>query len=148
MATKYMIPVFLNAEVTAGAYERWLHRKANAHVVRDRNRRRSCSVARYKEAIHRAVVLSEGKDAYTGEPLAWKLISTYRNEDSKSGRHAYKAGFALLPTVDHAMADAHDEDFRICGWRTNDAKNDLSLADFLAVCKAVLEHAGYRVERG
>ena len=96
----------------------------------------------YKEAIHAAVIASLGRDAYTGEELDWSLISTYKNEDSKEGRHAYKAGFALLPTVDHHAADAVAADFRICAWRTNDAKNDLSVTAFIELCRRVVQHAG------
>ena len=104
-------------------------------------------MALYKEAIHGAFVLSDGRDAYTGEALEWTLISTYRNDDSKKGRHEYKAGFALLPTVDHVTAEASEGGYRVCGCRTNDAKSDLSLAEFLELCEKVLKHAGYRVER-
>ena len=147
MAKRHTMPGFLDQVVTATAYERWLRRKAIAHVKRDRKRGRTCTVALYKDAIHDAVVLSNGKDAYTGEVLDWKLISTYRNEDSKIGRHAYKAQFKLLPTVDHVTAEASESGFRVCGWRTNDAKNDLPLEAFLKVCESALKHAGYRVER-
>jgi hypothetical protein len=141
------MPKFLEDMVEPEAYERWLRRKAMAHVRRDRGRGSVCNVAAYKEAIHAAVVLSEGKDAYTGEALDWKLISTYKNEDSKEGRHAYKARFALLPTVDHVAAEATEANFRVCSWRTNDAKNDMSLSTFLELCKKTLKHAGYRIER-
>src|SRR5262249_22685976 len=120
--------------------------KAVAHVKRDRKRRHNCSVAAYKKAIHAAVIDSGGRDAYTGETLVWRLISKYRNKDAQKGRHEYKAKFALLPTVDHVAAGARNASFRICGWRTNDAKNDLSHKTFLDLCKMVLEHAGYRVE--
>jgi hypothetical protein len=92
------------------------------------------------------VVLSEGKNAYTGEKLDWHLISTYENEQSKNGRHAYKASFALLPTVDHVAADATEASFKICAWRTNDAKNDLSVASFVELCNKVLSHAGFQVQ--
>jgi hypothetical protein len=63
------------------------------------------------------------------------------------GRHGYKAGFALLPTVDHVAAEASEASFRVCGWRTNDAKNDLPFAAFLELCEKVLIHAGYRVAK-
>jgi hypothetical protein len=46
-------------------------------------------------------------------------------------------------TVDHVTAGDTESSFKICGWRTNDAKNDLSHAEFLEVCKAVLAHDGY-----
>lgn len=138
-------PGFLQGVVQPAAYWRWLQRKATAHVVRDRGRGHDCGVSQYKAAIHAAVVASEGRDAYTGERLDWHLISTYDNSASKSGRHKYKATFALLPTVDHIEADAQAASFVICGWRTNDSKHDLSLTDFLALCRSALEHAGYTV---
>jgi hypothetical protein len=144
MPKKHALPLFLEGVVTEEVYERWLKRKAVAHVKRDRKRGRVCAVSSYKEAIHAAVIASNGMDAYTGEQLAWPLISTYDNDDSKDGRHAYKAGFALLPTVDHHQADVHDANFKICAWRTNDAKNDLSLDAFIELCRRVLAHAGAR----
>lgn len=144
---KRSLPPFLDSIVTRETYERWLQRKAAAHVKRDRKRGHTCADAAYRDAIHEAVVRSGGKDDYTGELLNWTLISTYDNAMSKLGRHAYKAGFALLPTVDHVDADATSASFRICGWRTNDAKHDLSVESFLTLCRAVLEHAGFRVDR-
>jgi hypothetical protein len=144
MARKHSIPAFLEGMVDSDAYVRWLGRKAAAHVKRDRDRGQS-AVTRplYKEAIHAAVLLSDGRDACTGEVLQWRLISTYKNEDSKAGRHTYKSGFALLPTVDHVAAGATEASFRICAWRTNDAKSDLSPEEFIELCIKVLVHAGY-----
>jgi len=144
---KRSLPAFLNSFVSYDAYERWLLRKAAAHVKRDRKRGHTCADAAYRDAIHDAVVLSGGDDAYTGEQLDWSLISTYDNDASKLGRHAYKAGFALLPTIDHVASDATSASFKICGWRTNDAKHDLSVDSFIDLCRFVLEHAGYRVEK-
>lgn len=142
------MPVFLAESVSADAYERWLTRKAAAHVKRDRKRGQSgVTQSLYKEAIHAAVILSQGKDAYTGETLDWQLISKYNNDESRIGRHGYKSGFALLPTVDHVNAGATEASFRICSWRTNDAKNDLSVDDFLSLCEKVLIHAGHSVKR-
>lgn len=144
---KHSLPDFLKGSVEPVAYERWLQRKATAHVKRDRKRGRTCAGAAYREAIHAAVLASRGLDAYTGERLRWDLISTYRNDDSKTGRHGYKAGFALLPTVDHVAAEATEASFKICAWRTNDAKNDLSYETFLELCERALRHAGFHVER-
>jgi hypothetical protein len=143
---KRCLPQFLESVVSQETYERWLLRKAAAHVKRDRKRGHTCADAAYRDAIHQAVVQSLGNDAYTGEKLDWSLISTYDNDASKLGRHAYKAGFALLPTVDHVTSDTTSATFKICGWRTNDAKHDLSVDSFLDLCRRVLEHAGYRVE--
>ena len=149
MATrKHTMPAFLAESVSTDAYERWLARKAAAHVKRDRKRDQSgVTQSLYKEAIHAAVLLSQGRDAYTGEALHWYLISKYNNDESKIGRHGYKSGFALLPTVDHVHAGATEASFCICSWRTNDAKNDLSVDDFLSLCEKVLVHAGHSVKR-
>ena len=145
MPRKHPLPTFLTNVVTPDAYERWLLRKSAAHVKRDRKRGYVCSNASYKQAIHEAVLRSEGVDAYTGEALDWSLISTYENEASQEGRHAYKAGFALLPTVDHFSPGASEASFRICAWRTNDAKNDLSVDAFIDLCKKLVTHAGFHV---
>ena len=148
MPLKHTMPPFLANAVSPESYERWLSRKATAHAKRDKMRGQS-GVTRslYKEAIHAAVLACQGRDTYTGEDLNWKLISTYNNERSKAGRHGYKASFALLPTVDHVAAGATEASFRICSWRTNDAKHDLSVDSFLDLCKMVLTHAGYSIAR-
>lgn len=143
---KYQLPDFLQGCITAETYERWLRRKAAAHVKRDRARVRSGVTGEsYRVAIHKAVLQSGGRDAYTGEELDWHLVSQYDNEESKKGRHHYKAKFALLPTVDHIETSSDEATFHICAWRTNDAKNDLSIEEFLKLCERVLKHAGCRV---
>ena len=141
MERKYERPAFMSASTTQAAYDRWLQRKAEAHIIRDRKRGNTVgSVSSYKQAIHRAVVLSQGKDFYTGEQLNWALISTYDNEASKSGRTLYKLDFALLLSVDHYGNGLCTGDFRICAWRTNDAKSDLNHDEFVALCLRVVEY--------
>ena len=148
MPRKHSMPRFLEGVISPEAYEHWLKNKAAAHVKRDRNREQSdVTPSFYKKAIHAAVLRSEGRDAYTGEVLNWKLISTYNNEDSKAGKHSYKSKFALLPTVDHISAGTTKAIFRICGWRTNDAKSDLSFEGFVELCQKVLTYAGYSVRK-
>jgi|SRR6516164_7973536 len=99
---KYGLPEFLKGVVSQDRYERWLHRKAVAHVRRDRKSgTRSATNENYKLAIHEAVRGSNGVDAYTGETLDWSLISKYDNTESEQAGRKYKKGFALLPTVDH-----------------------------------------------
>ena len=135
----FELPQFLDGVVSREAYVRWLQRKAAAHVKRDRKRGNvSASVSEYKRAINNAVCASQGRDAYTGEQLDWHLISTYRNDESKQGGRVYKASFALLPTVDHIGDGTGLADFKICGWRTNDAKGDLTQEEFIALCERVL----------
>ena len=145
---KHLFPDFLTDRVEPEDYASWLKRKAAAHVKRDLKRSFSgVSGENYRDAIHAAVVRSEGLDVYTGEDLDWGRIGEYDNEKSKAGRHAYKASLALLPTVDHVDASSTSAQFLICAWRTNDAKNDLSLDAFVDLCAKVLRKAGYRVEK-
>ena len=141
MKRRFALPGFLDHIVTQEAYSRWLHRKAVAHVRRDRKRcDHEVSGARYRELIHAAVRRSNGRDHYTGEPLDWGLIGTYCNEASKAGRSEYKSTLGLLPTADHVPGNDGRYDFVICAWRTNDAKNDLSHDDFVALCRRVVQY--------
>jgi hypothetical protein len=138
---KQQLPVFLRNRCTEDAYGRWLRRRASAHVRRDRKRGFAKStVATYKTAIHEAVVASGGRDAYTGKPLRWDLISRYDNAASKAGRTKYKHKFGDLPSVDHVGGGGERPRFRICAWRTNDAKHDLPYEDFVALCHDVIAH--------
>jgi hypothetical protein len=143
---KYQLVPDLAGLVAQDVYERWLHRKAVAHVRRDRARGNTTATNEsYKRAIHSAVNASAGRDFYTGEMLDWSLVSTYDNEKSKLDRRAYKAGLALLPTVDHLNDGTGEADFVICSWRSNDAKNDMSIDDFVALCRKVVSFADGRV---
>lgn len=138
---KYRIPAFLESSVTQPAYESWLRGRAMAHVKRDKKRgNTNATVEAYKSAIHAAVIRSDGRDHYTGEQLDWTLIGRYRNLDSQTHGRRYKAGFALLPSIDHVHDGLGEADFRICAWRTNDAKNDLTHADFVELCRLVVRH--------
>ena len=99
----------------------------------------------YKLAIHRAVEESQGKDAYTDEQLEWTLLSTYDNDESRTQKTQYKKGFALLPSVDHVGNQTGQIEFKICGWRTNDAKSDLSYQEFVELCRKVIDADNKRV---
>ena len=144
----YARPPFLPERVTTEQYKRWLDRKAAAHLRRDRKRgNRTATKAKYKTTIHQAVLASGGLDAYTGESLDWSIISKFDNDRAKAGGRDYKKRFGQLPTVDHVGDSLGTADFKICSWRTNDAKNDLDVGEFIAVCKAFLEHNGYKVQR-
>jgi hypothetical protein len=139
---KYQIPDFVaSMGVKQDAYQKWLHGRAVAHVIRDKGRGNTTATNEvYKMAIHRAVQCCGGLDYYTGEQLDWSLLRKYSNEESKAqGRH-YKAKFALLPSVDHVGDGLGEADFKICAWRTNDAKNDLSHNDFVTLCRNVVAH--------
>ena len=143
MSAVYKFPPFLDGRVTKQKYQNWLGKKAAAHAKRDRKRLTSPVVlSLYKRMIHDAVCASDGLDWYTGEALNWEKIGTYNNDESKAGRSHYKARLALLPTADHVLGEDGVYDFVICAWRTNDAKNDLNLLEFLDVCRKVVAHCG------
>ena len=139
---KYHLPDFLEGIVAQDTYDRWLHRKAVAHVRRDRGRGNDTATnSEYKMAIHKAVKISKGKDAYTNEKLDWSLLSQYDNAASRKDGRAYKKKFALLPSVDHVRVGKGAADFKIYAWRTNDSKNDLSYEEFLKFCEKVIKAA-------
>jgi hypothetical protein len=141
MTKRYALPDCLAGKTDETAYVRWLRRKAAAHIKRDRLRCNwEISGEEYRRLIHAAVSRCAGRDHYTGEDLRWDLLSKYSNEDSKAGRSAYKADFALLPTVDHVPGADGKYDFVVCAWRTNDAKNDLSHDEFIELCRRVIAH--------
>lgn len=140
---KYALPSFLHSRLSQESYVRWLHRKAVAHAKRDRKRGNdTVKNAQYKIAIHHAVCACNGRDAYTHESLAWELVSKYDNAASKAGRREYKAQFSRLPTVDHVGDGKGAADFRICAWRTNDAKSDMTLKEFVRLCRKVVQAQG------
>jgi hypothetical protein len=135
----YKIPDSLSGKIDQAKYLKWLNHTAQTHVRRDKKRgNRAATVSEYKKAIHCTVCSHGERDAYTDEPLDWELISTYENGKSKEEGRKYKAKFALQPTVDHVGDGIGKPEFKICAWRTNDAKNDLSLKEFVALCKKVV----------
>ncbi|MBI3319669.1 MAG: hypothetical protein HYZ89_03680 [Candidatus Omnitrophica bacterium] len=128
--------------VKSAIYTHWLDRKAKALVKRDRARgNKNATKETYKAAIDKAVRGSNGRDAYTGEKLRWHLVSKYDNDASRRDGRRYKATFGMLPTVDHVGDGTGRADFKICAWRTNDAKNDLSLKKFISLCRRVVAHS-------
>ncbi len=138
---KHELPGFLSGRCTVAEYQKWLNRRAVAHCRRDRLRGHTGATREaYKAAIHRAVLRSRGLDAYTGQPLAWEQISRYENAASKAGGSHYKRQLGDLPTVDHVGVGGVPTQFKICAWRTNDAKHDLSYKQFVALCRDVLAH--------
>ena len=139
---KYQRPDFLPETVSQTTYEKWLGGRAVAHVKRDKKRGNTTATNEaYKIAIHRAVIHSGAEDYYTGEPLNWSLVGKYSNAESKANRRHYKATLALLPSVDHVGDGLGEADFKICAWRTNDAKNDQTHQEFVALCRRVVGHS-------
>jgi hypothetical protein len=121
-------------------YPRWVQRKAVSLSKRDQKRSGTGNVQQYRLAIHQAVVVSEGRDHWTGEWLNWVLIGTYDSHEAAAGKGEHKKQYAMLPTIDHC-SNRPEPDFVICAWRTNDAKHDMTPLELLAFCKAVLKHS-------
>ena len=139
---RFTLPACLRGLCAEAVYLRWLQRKAQAHVKRDRKRGEICTIAAYKAKIHEAVCSGGDRDYYTGLPLDWSLISKFDNASAKQGRRDYFKTFANLPTVDHAQDGAGRPRFVICSWRVNDAKSHLSEGEFCDLCRQVLAHRG------
>jgi len=86
MPKRYDLPAFLSGKVEQPAYERWLRRRADAHVGRDRRRGNVEAIGEaYRIAIHAAVQKSNGRDCYTGEALDWALLSKWNHIESQGG---------------------------------------------------------------
>jgi hypothetical protein len=144
---KYPLPDFLKSSTTQARYEHWLHGRAVAHVKRDRKRGNvTATNESYKKVIHQAVLDSKLTDYYTGELLDWSLLSRYSNDEAGKNKRRYKASLALLPSVDHVGDGLGAPDLKICAWRTNDAKNDLTPQEFIDLCRRVVAH--YEAEAG
>ena len=141
MGKKFQVPTFLEGIQSQASYDKWLSRKAAAHVKRDRTRGNTTATgSEYRIAIHQAVLESEGLDYYTGEKLDWSLLSTYNNAESQKHKRTYKKKFELLPSVDHVGDGSGPANFKICGWRTNDCKNDLSHSELIEFSKKLIQH--------
>jgi hypothetical protein len=138
---RYELPKVLEGKCSQQDYTHWLYGKAAAHVKRDKKRSNmQATTETYKVAIHKAVCEGGDLDAYTGRPLRWDLIRRYDNEESKAGKREYKKSFADLPTVDHEDDGMGAPKFKICSWRTNDCKNDLTVDELVVFCQEFLAH--------
>ena len=142
MAKKYQLPGFLKGQVEQAQYSKWLQAKARSHRGRDKRRGNlEATNAAHKLAIHRAIVDSGGVDEYTGEELHWHLIGTWDNHEAKAGRRLHKEKYRLLPTIDHAGDGMGEPNFKICSYRTNDAKHMMSHDEFIAFCRLFVAHS-------
>jgi hypothetical protein len=137
---KYPPPTFL-PNLKSDAYGKWLQRKAQTNVNRDRKRgNKTAKIGEYKKAIHQTLKKSNGKDYYTGKKLDWAKLNQWNNEEAKSDGRNYKKKFRNSPSVDHVGNGLGKPNFKICSWCVNDAKNDLTENEFIELCKQILEY--------
>lgn len=138
---KYELPGQIKLQCDEETYNRWLYRRAAS--LRKRDEKHSVSnlktLKEYRDNIHKAVLNADGVDAYTGEHMNWSLIGTYENSRASEEGKAYKKQFAAMPTVDHDYDENGSFQFRICSWRTNDCKNDLSVEELIIFCRKILQ---------
>ena len=127
VSEEFLPPAWLQ-KIGHDTYKRYLNRKANALMRRDRKRGGSYTVRQAMDAIHQAFWESDGIDPYDGMEMKGELLGTYSNEASKERRGEYKREFARLPTVDHVYGKP-DLAFEIVSWQTNDAKGDMTPDD-------------------
>ena len=140
MSRKYSLPPFLSGIVSqvlrtivapesSGSRTSNLLR-GNVTAIGEVSREAIRSVWRAKDATLIPANLS------TGSSSANTIMTDQRHRVRK-----YKRDFARAssPTVDHVSDGLGSANFKICGWRTNDTKNDLEMSEFLSVCRAVLE---------
>ncbi len=138
MSLKYPKPSFI--PVTQSEYQKWLSRKSKSIFSRSLKKDNAkMKLEDIKKEVHEAVRKSQGVDFYTGEKLDWHLIGKYDGKKAKEGGLEYHRKFALLPTVDH-YEDRRSPKFAVAGWVVNDAKNYLSHAEFIELCRKVLRH--------
>ena len=95
----------------------------------------------YFEAVYEALKCCGGKDRYTGEELNWKItLSQEPNEFSEIEKRQNRV------TFDHKNGRNLEKlEFAVCAGRTNDAKNDLPMGDFVKLCISLLTNNGYTV---
>jgi hypothetical protein len=138
----YPLPFFLKGKLGHSVYVKWLNNKADTLIKRDKKRGKPYAAAItasvYKNKIHEAVLNGGERDPYTGEALAWELISTW--DTNKLQPDGYKRKFSMMPTVDHVTEDYLQ--FEICSWRTNDAKAYLRPEEFVEYCGKVVKYRG------
>ena len=133
-AHKYPIPPFMSdLGFTQNTYGTWLDRITIAHSVRD-NSRLGTKVNReaYRTAIHDAVCRSNGRDAYTNEPLDFRLLEHF------AGAPVVGRSEEETPTLDHVVLHPTKPVFAICSLRTNKCKADLTVPELIDFARKFL----------
>jgi len=138
----YSLPEKIKGQCDEETYNRWLYRRAASLRKRDKKHSVSnlYSLKEYRDKVHEAVLNDADVDAYTGERMNWSLISTFDNSQAREGGKQYRKTFANMPTVDHDIDGKGMLRFRICSWRTNDSKNDLTVNELKTFCIKVLQY--------
>jgi hypothetical protein len=142
----YLLPPFLEGILSLKVYKNWLDHRSDELFTRDK--RRKCeyalngSKALYKQAIHQAVMTKGRTDPFTGDTLRWNLVGTWAHtkKELENMDSAQRKQFSLLPVVDHTDPYADTLELEICSWQINYCKSSSTPAEFVALCKKVLDY--------
>ena len=133
-AHPYPAPAFVRAlKVPCARYGEWLEKQAQSCRLRDK-REGKPGIEEYRKRIHQAVLASEGRDFYTGEPLEWNRLNHVLPLSGGRKRHLQRGHY---PSVDHYTGTSC-LDFRLCSALVNHAKGPLSHQQFLELCQKVV----------
>ena len=116
-------------------YNEWLERQAQNCRNRDTRGLRQ-PIDQYREAIHRAVLKSNGLDCYTGEELEWNRLNHDKPVGGGQRNHRIMGRY---PSVDHYYGTDRLE-YRICAGSVNHAKGALDHQQFVELCRKVVQH--------
>ena len=134
-SSRHVPDIVRNLGIGCQRYVEWLERQAQNCRTRDSKGARR-PIDEYREAIHKAVLKSNGVDYYTGEPLEWNRLN--HDKPMGGGQHNHRIR-GRYPSVDHY----HGVDrlqYRICAGSVNHAKGALSHQQFVTLCRKVAQH--------
>lgn len=130
----YPAPDFVRAlNVPCARYAEWLEKQAQSCRQRDA-RPNKPAIDAYRERIHKAVLISAGRDFYTGDMLEWNRLNHDLPLTGGRRRHLQRGQY---PSVDH-YTGTNSMDFRICSALVNHAKGPMSHQQFLKLCQKVV----------
>jgi hypothetical protein len=130
MATrrKFELPSYI-VGTNESKFNEWIVKRAKYHASHDTKKKGiEFNQKDYREMIYNAITESKGRDFYTGEKLDWSKILRFE------GKRGTRRNFLDMPTIDHHESGK----FKICSWRTNDCKNDLSTKELKYFCRLIL----------
>ena len=138
MASAYQPPAWVDLDPQP--YGRVLNRMALAMVRRQRQRGADVGVKTVMEAIHATFHASSGCDPYDGEPLDAGLLAA-AEPCLPSGRRDDAAHLRRQPAL-VMVGNGQLCAYELVSRQTAQAKGDLTPAEYIAHCRAVVAMAG------
>jgi len=142
MPLKYERPSFLIGKISQATYNHWVRSKSKTHFGRDKKRGNTAiSNEKYKMAIHLAVSQSSATINTRVKHSIGLWSGNTTTKKLKREAENIKLPLLFLPTIDHCDDGLGSANFKLCSYRTNDAKHDSSYSDFVDLCRRVIAHA-------